>query len=309
MLFIDQFVETIAAERSLSKNTITSYKTDLSDFQVFLHKIGKDELQITNKEIEDFILYLADNSISPRSINRKISAIKGYFNFLLSENHTSTNPATNIDLPKFRSKLPNILSVNDIKILLQHCGQSDSYKKIRLAAMIHLAYATGMRVSELVSLKLTDITSGTNNSLVPRESFVVQGKGRKERLVMMSQKAIKSLAKYLDLRALAPPPQERDSHFLFPTSAQEGHMTRQYFAKQLKQASLEAGLDPDIISPHTLRHSFASHLLSGGADLRAIQELLGHADIGTTQIYTQLATKELQATIENFHPMSQKNTL
>ncbi|MFA1688511.1 site-specific tyrosine recombinase XerD [Candidatus Rickettsia barbariae] len=304
MGFIAQFLEMLLAERALSKNSILSYKRDLFDFQNYLAKHKLSELNITTENIRDWIEYLASNDLQARSINRKISTIKSYYEFLISENHTAFNPVLNVDLPKYQNKLPEILSIAQIKSLLERCSQDNSPEGIRLNAMIHLLYASGLRVSELVSLKLADILTNKTSKGEVRKIFSVLGKGNKERVIVINEQAVISIAKYLAIRGVfVNKAKPRNLIYLFPSSALAGYMTRQNFAILLKSAALYAGLNPEYISPHILRHSFASHLLEGGADLRVIQELLGHADISTTQIYTHLQTNHLKKALLH-HPLN-----
>ncbi len=304
MEFISQFLEMLLVERALSKNSILSYKRDLFDFQNYLAKQKLSELNITTENIRDWIEYLASNDLQARSINRKISTIKSYYEFLISENHNVFNPVLNVDLPKYQNKLPEILSIDQIKSLLEHCSEDNSPEGIRLNAMIHLLYASGLRVSELVSLKLADILTNKTSKGEVRKIFSVLGKGNKERVIVINEQAVISIAKYLAIRdVFVNKAKPRNLIYLFPSSALAGYMTRQNFAILLKSAALYAGLNPEHISPHILRHSFASHLLEGGADLRVIQELLGHADISTTQIYTHLQTNHLKKALLH-HPLN-----
>lgn len=302
-MYFEQFFETLLVERAASHNTIIGYQRDLYDFVEFVKSLKTNLLEINASEIDQFIVYLSKNGISARSINRKISVLKTYYNFLISEGYISSSPALNLDLPKFINKLPQILSADQIKNLLSCTSKTKTQEGIRLKAMIHLIYASGMRVSELVSLKLADIICGAGN-LTVRSNFTIKGKGGKERLILISEKARLVLQEYINIRERFIERGNQNNKFLFPSDSRQGYLTRQYFAKQLKQAAIEAGLDPDLVSPHILRHSFASHLLSGGADLRVIQELLGHANIATTQIYTHVGTNELRDVIDKFHPLS-----
>lgn len=303
MQFTEQFLEMMLAERGIAKNSLLSYKRDLRDFQEFLTKIKLTEFEVKDSDIDKFIAELAKSGISARSINRKISTLKTYFIFLISENYTDYNPVLIVDLPRYNSKLPEFLSISEIRILLKYCNQDTSPDGIRLNAMIHLLYASGIRVSELVSLKIIDITSGNDFSEI-RKSFLIKGKGSKERIVVINEQARDALNQYLQIRDKFVIKQNPKSKiYFFPSSSAQGHMTRQNFALLLKRASLNSGLDPNIVSPHVLRHSFASHLLENGADLRVIQELLGHSDISTTQIYTHVQTNHLKKTLKEFHPL------
>ncbi len=307
MQFIEQFLEMMLAERGIAKNSLLSYKRDLEDFQEFLKHSRLTEIEAKDSDISKFIALLAKSGISARSINRKISTVKTYFIFLISENHTDYNPVLVVDLPRYISKLPEFLSIDDIRILLEYCKRDNSSDGIRLNAMIHLLYASGMRVSELVSLKITDITSGNNFSEI-RTSFMIRGKGSKERIIVINEQAKLALMEYLKIRdSFCLNKSQKSKSYFFVSSSVAGHMTRQNFALLLKKASLNAGLDPERISPHALRHSFASHLLENGADLRVIQELLGHSDISTTQIYTHVQTAHLKKTLKEFHPLARRN--
>ncbi len=304
MEFISQFLEMLLAERALSKNSILSYKRDLLDFRNYLAKQKLSEFSITTENARNWIEYLAVNGLQARSINRKISTIKSYYEFLINENHTNLNPLLNVDLPKYQNQLPEILSIDEIKSLLEYCSQDNSPKSVRLNAMIHLLYASGLRVSELVSLKLSDVLTNKMSREV-RKVFSVLGKGNKERIIVINEQAVNSLVKYLAVRDnFVNKTKPKNLIYLFPSSAATSYMTRQNFAILLKSAALYAGLNPEHISPHVLRHSFASHLLEGGADLRVIQDLLGHADISTTQIYTHLQTNHLKKALLH-HPLSQ----
>ncbi len=304
MLYLNQYLETIQAERAASENTIISYKKDLEDFAEYLKNKSKGELHTEANDIDQYIIFLSKNNIAPRSINRKISAVKNYYNFLLSENHIDYNPALLVDLPKYSSKLPNILSVEQIKLILDFCNSSDADDATRMRAMIHLMYASGMRVSELVSIKVKDLVSGVSGDLQIRNNFSIKGKGGKDRIVVINDSAKAALCDYLAIRdRFIFGKSSKAKEYFFASSSALGHMTRQNFAKQLKKIALESSLDPAMVSPHVLRHSFASHLLEGGADLRVIQELLGHADISTTQIYTHVRSELLKKTIDNFHPL------
>lgn len=302
MEYIEQFLEMMLAERGIAKNSILGYKNDLLDFQSFLTHRQLSELNIQGLEIRSWIEHLAKNGLQPRSINRKISTIKGYYEFLISESYANYNPILIIDLPKYQAKLPSVLSINEVKTLLDYCEEDKTFEGIRLKAMIHLLYASGLRVSELVSIKLSDVLVNKISNIVSK-MFTIKGKGAKERVVLINQLALNSLAEYLVIRSnFINKKNSRSNLYLFSSKATEGYMTRQNFALLLKQAALKASLNPINISPHTLRHSFASHLLENGADLRVIQELLGHTDISTTQIYTHIQTNHLKKALE-LHPL------
>ncbi|MES2215291.1 MAG: site-specific tyrosine recombinase XerD [Pseudomonadota bacterium] len=303
MQFLEQFLETMMAERGISKNSILNYKSDLLSFHEFLSTIKiLDPASVSSDTIREFIRSLSSNSIAPRSIARKISAIRSYYNFLISENIASKNPTTFIDIPKYQVKLPHLLSQDKIKRLIQAAELDNSPEAIRFLAMVHLLYAAGLRVSELISIKMTNLSINKETEVIKNHLYIM-GKGEKERIVIINDRAIDAITNYLPYRPLFTQG-SKESIYLFPSRASQGYMTRQNFAILLKQAAINAMIDPELISPHVLRHSFASHLLAGGADLRVIQELLGHADISTTQIYTHLDTRQLQNTMDKYHPAS-----
>lgn len=304
MLYLEGFLENFLAEKGGAKNSVIAYKKDLLDFSVFIAKLNIDEQIVTTNDIESFVAYLAKKELQARSIARKIAAVRNYYHFLVTEKILPSNPAIFADIPKYPAPLPNVLSVGEITDLVDYCASDKSPEGIRLSAMINLLYASGLRVSELISLRVSDILIGESDI---RQAFIIQGKGAKERLVITNAKAIENIKEYLPLRGLfVEKNNPLNKIYLFPSRAKQGYMTRQNFAINLKQAASRAGLDFSKISPHTLRHSFATHLLSNGADLRSIQALLGHSDISTTQIYTHISNERLIETIKK-HPLADKN--
>jgi integrase/recombinase XerD len=307
MEFLSQFLEMMLAERAVANNSLLSYKRDLLDFQVFLNLQKLEASIVRTENIIDFVKFLANNHLQARSIHRKLSTIKIYYDFLISEGHINCNPTLMVDLPKFHSKLPTVLSVEDIRSLLLYSSNNQSPEGLRFSAMISLLYSTGLRVSELVSLKLIDILINQKSNEV-RKVFTIYGKGNKERSVITNQQSINSLLEYLKIRDLFIRANcTKSIKYLFPSSSSLGHMTRQNFAILLKKAAIQIGLDANNVSPHALRHSFATHLLEGGADLSMIRELLGHADISSTQIYTNIQTGHLAKTLKRFHPLNLRN--
>lgn len=282
----------MAAERGASANTIAAYRRDLEGLEAALSaKFDK----CTQKQLERAIGKLGAE-LSPRSLARKISSFRQFFGFLQEEGARADNPAARIPLPKQPKSLPKFLSAQEVKQLLETVAAEDSNASVRLYALIALLFATGLRVSELVTLKLAAVDRMVKSG---EPLLQVRGKGNKERLVPVNPQALAALKAYLDLR-------EGKSPWLFPSRSKEGHLTRQNFALLLKEAALKAGLDPDKVSPHVLRHSFATHLLSGGADLRLIQQLLGHSDITTTEIYTHLKPEKMKSLVEKHHPLADK---
>lgn len=323
MDYLDQFVEMMVAEKGVARNTVSAYVRDIREFHDFLARLKTNPISSTESDIREFIHNLHAASIAPRSIARKLSSLRAYYDFFLQEQLISLNPAKGVDTPRYASSLPEILSIEEINKLIKYTSSDKSPEGIRLDAMIKLLYAAGLRVSELVSLKLTDLqiehrldkkgsgkNSGINDQITTfygniKPYFYIKGKGGKERLVIINDNTINALKEYLPLRAIFINESNRASQlYVFPSLSSTGFMTRQNFAILLKNAALNAGLDSDRVSPHILRHSFASHLLAGGADLRAIQELLGHADISTTQVYTHIQSGKLKEVLEELHPAS-----
>jgi integrase/recombinase XerD len=304
-LILENFLEMIAAERSLAKNTILSYKNDLENFLQFSAQNNLSISNISLKDINNYITQHTNAILKPTSISRKISAIRQFFKFLLSENIRKDNPALDIDLPKKEINLPKSLSKEQIDKLLHQAFLDNSFEGIRFYAVLEILYSTGMRISELVGLKysfLFKYVSKDENML----AFVINGKGNKERIVILNNTAMKALNQYLEVREYFLKGQESD--FLFPSFNNKGkvtHITRQRFFQLLKQLAIQSNLDPTIISPHKIRHSFASALLQNGANLRVVQELLGHQDISSTQIYTKVIDEQKRELIFTKHPLAQ----
>ena len=286
---IDMFLDYLLIDKNYSENTISSYKTDLIYFSEY---VGKNITNVTKNDIESYLMYLHKNGYNERSISRALSSIKSLYKFLVLEKIVKDNVAIEVEAPKQKKALPKVLSEEDIEKLLD-IKLVDQYS-IRNKAMLELMYATGMRVSELINIKVFDIDF---------ESDLVRiiGKGSKERVVPLGDYALYYLKKYYnDERPKFLIKGESDYLFL------NNHgtcMTRQGFFKIIKYLAQEQGISKDF-SPHTLRHSFATHLLNHGADLRSIQEMLGHADISTTQIYTNLSFQEVKDNYSNSHPHS-----
>lgn len=301
---LNQFLEIIYIEKGAANNTIDSYKNDLTNFIDFVNtkSIALDE--ITESEIREFVQTLTKKHLSNRSIARKISAVRHFFLFLYEEKIIKHNPTLSIDLPKISRVIPKVFSEDEVEKLLTYCYRNTTLLGVRNTAMLELLYASGMRVSELISLKIQQLKiQKQNNTILPY--LIITGKGNKERIIMLNNQAIDALQKYLKItNSFA---KNSLNIWLFPSkTSSEGHITRQYFAKILKNLSAEADIDPSKISPHKIRHSFATHLLNNGADLRTIQELLGHKDISTTQIYTHVANKKLKNIVEELHPLNKK---
>lgn len=281
MNYIEIFLEALSAEKGRSPRTLASYASDLNHAN---DTISGGLMNATSGDIQKYLSSLPDKA---SSIARKASSLRGFYKFLMLEKIISHNPTANLELPKRGRTLPKFLSIEEIDLLISSAG--DTKNSTRLRAMIELLYASGLRVSELCELPITAILG---------DKLLIHGKGAKERIVPMHSGAIAALEKWLNMRG------DVDSKYVFPTNAASGHITRDGFFKILKKCAVLAGIDPNRVSPHVLRHSFASHLLSGGANLRAIQTMLGHEDISTTQIYTHVMPEKLQETVSLHHPLS-----
>jgi integrase/recombinase XerD len=298
---IERFLEMMSAERGAARNTLAAYERDLSDYAAFL-KAKNAGLQTAKPEhIRNYLKGLADHGLKSSSAARKLSAVRQFHNFLYGEGIVRENPATAVDAPRLRRPLPKVMTEGDVTQLLETASArlakltGKAYlKALRLHCLLELLYASGLRVSELVALKKQALAQGA-------QFIVVKGKGGRERLVPVSKKASAAVQAYLT--ALKAEDAE-EGPWLFPSHGEGGYLTRQHFALELKSLAAEAGLAPERISPHVLRHAFASHLLAGGADLRAVQQMLGHADIATTQIYTHVQTDRLTAAVETHHPLA-----
>ncbi len=299
MNLIENFLEMLAAEKAASPNTIEAYRLDIEKFAEFISPLSLTSVAL--QDLRNFVQYLQKQGYSARSINRKISSIRQFYQFLTSEDIITNNPTIEIDLQKQAKTLPKMLQKKEIKQLFDYLNNNDSPEMIRLNCMLAITYSAGLRVSELVSLKLSNFD--ISNNLI-NQIFRVLGKGNKERVAILNDQAQDKLIKYLKIRDFfIPKKQAKICLWLFPSSGSQGYITRHRFAQLLKELALNVGIDPESISPHVLRHSFASHLLANGADLRSIQELLGHSSINTTQIYTHLDNEKLEQVIKQYHPL------
>lgn len=284
--FINLFCTFLLIDKNYSKNTIESYGSDLLLFSKFTMKSIKC---ISSNDIKDYLKYLKNNNHSERSIARNISSLNSFYKFLIINKHIDKNPMENINSIKLSKKLPNVLSVDEVNKIL-NIKIKDDYS-IRNKAMLELMYASGLRVSEIINLKTFDID-------IEEDIVRTMGKGSKERIIPIGDYAKKAIINYLNIRYVFLKKDINDYLFL---NNHGKKMTRQGFFKIIKKIANENGIKKDI-SPHTLRHSFATHMINNGADLRTIQELLGHSDISTTQIYTHISTEKIQNEFKNYHP-------
>jgi integrase/recombinase XerD len=298
------FLDMLMAERGAAAHTIDAYTRDLSEFLAFLAAKGATAKKATADHLRTFLAGLARKGLAPTSRARKLSAIRQFFRFLLAEGLRADDPSSAIDSPKLPRPLPKILSLSEVATLLATaqaaCDEAEDgaakRRALRLYALLEMLYATGLRVSELISLP-RNVLAGDDRVLT------IKGKGGRERLVPLNDAARQALAAHL--AAVNAYEKERGSisPWLFPSGTQ--HLTRQRFGQGLKALAVEAGIEPERVSPHVLRHAFASHLLERGADLRTVQQLLGHADISTTQIYTHVIEERLRRLVEQHHPLAQ----
>ncbi|MFY0612523.1 MAG: site-specific tyrosine recombinase XerD [Hyphomicrobiaceae bacterium] len=308
--YLTAFIETITAERGVAVNTVEGYTRDLTDFLSFLRVAGCPLERVAPAQITAYLRDQAEAGLGPASRARRLSAIRQFMKFLVAEAVLDENPAFAVTGPKRARALPKTLSVAEVDLLIETAetmitatSGKERTRAIRFHCLLELLYATGMRVSELVSLP-TSVLRGDGRLLT------IKGKGGRERQVPLSGPARRALNRYLGLTADGQPdadvPRATGSKWLFPSSSAEGHLTRQRFAQDLKELAKTAGIAPDRVSPHVLRHAFASHLLDRGADLRAVQQLLGHADISTTEIYTHVLEERLKKLVNDHHPLARR---
>jgi integrase/recombinase XerD len=300
---IELFLDMIAAERGASANTLDAYRRDLGDFSADLAGAGNTVAAADSDALRAHLGRLAKRGLAAASVARRLSAIRQLYRFLYSEGHRSDDPAAVIEGPKRGRSLPKVLSVKQVDDLLSQAregmkaeAKSERLRAARLNCLLEVLYATGLRVSELVALP----EAAARRDL---RMLVIRGKGGRERLVPLNDQAKRAMTDYLALRAEA---KLDKSKWLFPSFGESGHLSRQHFARELKELAAAAGLKAAQVSPHVLRHAFASHLLQNGADLRVVQTLLGHADISTTQIYTHVLEERLKSLVRDLHPLAEK---
>ncbi|MDI1328553.1 MAG: site-specific tyrosine recombinase XerD [Brevundimonas sp.] len=291
---IEAFLEMMAVERDASPHTLSAYGRDLADAE---GSVDGGLMRGDEAGLEAWYAGLALQGLSPATQARRRSAVRQFYRFALGEGWRADDPSRRLDAPKQGRSLPRTLSGEEIGRLLTAASAHDGAAGLRMVALVELAYASGLRVSELLGLRL---------EAVRRDPawLIVRGKGGKERLAPLNAPAREALKAWLVARDAARPEKTPDSPWLFPSSAARGHLTPRRFAQLLDQAAVDAGIDPARVSPHVLRHAFATHLLDGGADLRVVQTLLGHADIATTQIYTHVATDRLAQVVKSKHPLA-----
>lgn len=310
--FIGLFLDMLAAEQGAGPNTLDAYRRDLTDFSEFLGRVGHSFMDAETQVLRDYLGDLDARGFKSSSVARRLSAMRHLFRFLLNERIRTEDPAAILSGPKRGRGLPKVLSIADVDRMLSRAkdmseaadaSPSQRLRALRLYCLLEVLYATGLRVSELVSLP---------RSAAKRDArmIVVRGKGDKERLVPLNEASRQAMANYLAATEAAKTEKKKDSlaasKWLFPSFGESGHLTRQHFARDLKELAVASGLQARLVSPHVLRHAFASHLLHNGADLRIVQTLLGHTDISTTQIYTHVVEERLKSLVRDLHPLAEK---
>ncbi len=293
---VEAFLEMMAVERDASPHTLSAYGRDLADAEAWLDDAG-GLMGANEAALEAWFADLSRRGLSAATAARRRSSVRQFYRFALGEGWRTDDPSRRIDAPKQGRSLPKTLSRDEIEALLTAAGAADSAAGLRLVALVEMAYASGLRVSELLALKVEAVRRDP-------AYLIVRGKGGKERLAPLNTAAREAIKAWLTARDAARSPKAPDSAWLFPSHGKTGHLTPRRFAQLLDQAAIAANIDPARVSPHVLRHAFATHLLEGGADLRVVQTLLGHVDISTTQIYTHVATDRLSQVVHSKHPLA-----
>lgn len=299
---IEAFIEMMAVERAAAANTLKNYSRDLTQFAVFAVKRGESLETAGADDISAWLNVLAANGLAASTAALKISALRQFYQFLYAEGHRADNPTSSIERPKTRRPLPKILTGEEVTALFEAAQKLGGPKGTRMVALLEILYAAGLRVSELVALPVSAVRKG-------ERLLLVRGKGDKERLAPLTEQAIDAVFAYLACRddfLEKRNGQAISSPWLFASRGKAGHLTASRFAQMLKHLAVAAGVTPSKVSPHVLRHAFATHLLEGGADLRTVQQMLGHADITTTQIYTHVVQDRLKALVFSKHPLVKK---
>jgi integrase/recombinase XerD len=302
---IEAFLDMMSAERGASRNTLDAYRRDLVAFDAELAKRGSGVRGADREAVRKFLAGFAASGGKASSQARRLSSLRQFYAFAYTEGWRKDDPTTAIDAPRKDKTLPKILSQRDVERLIEAAREfrqkpkaKQSPEDVRLLCIVELLYASGLRVSELVSLPLAAAKT--------KQGFlIVRGKGNKERIAPLNKTAKKAIDDYLAVRAEFLPRGE-ESRFLFASRGEEGYLTRRRCHQLLKELAVKAGIDPKKLSPHVLRHAFATHLVEGGADLRSVQTMLGHADIATTQIYTHVASDRLKQTVASAHPLARR---
>jgi integrase/recombinase XerD len=306
----EAFLEMMAVERAAAKNTLMAYTRDLTDASGFVAGRGRDLSDASAEDVEAYFADMGARGLSPATASRRRAAVRQFYRFVLGEGWRSDDPSRRVEAPRKGRSLPKVLSRAEMNALIAAAGARDGAPNgaggLRLACMVELAYASGLRISELTGLTLAALARDP-------AYLMVRGKGGKERLAPLNDAARTAIKAYLEVRPSFlpkgdPRSQAAANPWLFPSRGKAGRLTPRRFAQMLDEAAVSAGIDPSRVSPHVLRHAFATHLLEGGADLRVVQTLLGHADIGTTQIYTHVTSDRLAEVVATKHPLARKPT-
>ena len=301
---VELFLDMLAAERGAGANTLSAYRNDLDDLSAQLRAADVAIIDADTDHLRGFLKSLDERGFKASSLARRLSAVRQLYRFLYAEGKRTDDPAAVLEGPKRARTLPKVLSIADVDGLMTQARANaenaeqpvaQRLRSARLLCLLEVVYATGLRVSELVALPASAARRD-------QRMLVVRGKGEKERLVPLNQAAKRAMTEYLALRAAA---KAEASKWLFPSFGEQGHLTRQHFARELKALGQACSIEPSRLSPHVLRHAFASHLLHNGADLRVVQTLLGHADISTTQIYTHVLEERLKSLVRDLHPLAE----
>jgi len=298
--WVDAFLEMMAVERAAARNTLTAYGKDLVDAAAFLKARGRDLSNASAEDIEAWFAGLGAAGLAPATAARRRSSIRQFYRFVLGEGWRTDDPSRRVEAPRQGRPLPKVLSRDEVERLIAAAAAKDGGQGLRLATLVELTYASGMRVSEVMGLPLTALARDP-------AYLIVKGKGGKERLAPLNDAARTAVKAWLAVRKDFLPKGDAANPWLFPSRGKAGRLTPRRFSQLLEEAAIGAGIDPAKVSPHVLRHAFATHLLEGGADLRIVQTLLGHADIATTQIYTHVAGDRLAEVVRSKHPLSRKD--
>ena len=295
----EAFLEMMAVERAAARNTLTAYARDLSDADGFLTRRSDGLASASAADVEAYFADMGARGLSPATASRRRAAVRQFYQFVLGEGWREDDPSRRVEAPKRGRSLPKVLSRLEMDRLIASATARDGAQGLRFGCMVELAYASGLRISELTGLTLATLARDP-------AYLIVKGKGGKERLAPLNDAARIAVKVYLEVRPGFLPKGDKANPWLFPSRGKAGRLTPRRFAQVLDEAAAGAGIDPARVSPHVLRHAFATHLLEGGADLRVVQKLLGHADIATTQIYTHVASDRLAEVVQTRHPLARK---